>query len=69
MSEVVGLQAKVQDKAVLEAFGITCSSDEDSSMSQSTYCSTRGSDCEWITEDETIVNTSLEEQQSGTINA
>lgn len=41
MSEVVGLLAKVQDKAVLEAFGLTCSLDEDSSMSQSTYCSTR----------------------------
>lgn len=69
MSEVIGLLAEVQDKAVLEGFGLTCSSDGDSSISQSTSCSTRGSDCEWITEDETIVNTCLEEQQSGTINA
>lgn len=69
MREVIGLLAEVQDKAVLEGFGLTCSSDGDSSISQSTSCSTRGSDCEWTTEDETIVNTSLEEQQSGTINA
>lgn len=48
--EAVDMLATVKDKAILQGFGLTISSDEDSETSKS--CSGSEAECEWISEEE-----------------
>ena len=64
--EAVDMLATVKDKAILEGFGLTISSDEDSLKDES--CSDSEAECNWISEGEDCVSrvgTSPWEQESG----